>query len=172
STVGGRADTTFMEVSGTGAGRKGLVVKYNSRAGDKNLDVLKNLLAQRQHKAKLLGFPTYAAYIASDRMVKTTSTVWDFENKLVEQVKEKTRLDIKELLEVKRKHINNSAANTINYWEASFYSNKLLVDKYQVDQEKVKEYFALNNVIDGLFQVTQKLFGVTYIEVKDPSVWH
>lgn len=171
-TLDGPSYTTFMKYAESDAARKALMIKYNNRAADKNLDVLKKLLAERQKKAKLLGFPTYAAYIASDRMVKTTSTVWDFENKLAEQVKEKTNADITELLEVKRKHLNNPAANAINYWEASFYSNKLLVDKYQVDQETVKEYFALNNVIDGLFQVTQKLFGVNYIEVKNPSVWH
>lgn len=120
----------------------------------------------------MLGFPTYAAYIAADRMVKNTSTVWNFENQLVDRVKQKTQQDMTELLEVKRNHLNSPSVNSINNWEYSFYNNLLMVNKYQVDQEKVKEYFALDNVIDGLFQVTQKLFGLTYQEVSNPSVWH
>lgn len=170
-TLDGPSYTTFMRYAESESARKALLIKYLNRASDKNLGVLQKLLAERQKKASLLGYPSYAAYVADDRMVKTTATVWDFENALVTQVKEKTQADIKELLDVKSRY-KNATAEAINYWEASFYNNKLLVDKYQVDQEKVKEYFALENVLDGLFQITQKLFGVKYTEVANPSVWH
>jgi len=59
----------------------------------------------------------------------------------------------------------------IESWESSFYSDILLREKYQLDGELVKEYFALDDVIDGLFSITQTIFDLEYKEVKNPSVW-
>lgn len=168
----GPAYTTFMKFAESGAVRRELFIKYNNRAADKNLDVLQKLLAERQKKAKLLAYPTYAAYLTVERMVKTPETVWTFEKNLIARVKQKSQEDLNEVLEVKRAHLNNPAVNGLNYWEISFYDNLLLMRKYQVDQEKIKEYLALDNVLDGLFQTTQHLFGVKYEEVKNAPVWH
>ncbi len=116
-TLDGPSYSVFMKYADSDAMRKALFIKYSNRSADKNLEVLKKLLIQRDKKAKLLGFPTYAAYVASDRMVKTTSTVWDFENKLIDQVKEKTKLDINELQEAKQKHLKDPSIKTISQWE-------------------------------------------------------
>lgn len=171
-TLDGPAYGTFMKYSESDEARRKLFVKYNNRAADKNLDVLKNLLAERQKNAQLLGYKTYAAYLTSGRMVKNPETVWNFEKKLVERVKQKTQQDVAELLEVKRAYLKNPNVQELNPWEVSFYSNKLMKDKYQLDAEKIKEHFELNHVIDGLFQTTQHLFGLKFNEVKNPSVWY
>lgn len=171
-TLDGPSYSIFMRYADSDVMRKALFFKYNNRAADKNLEVLKNLLIQRDIKAKLLGFSSYAAYVASDRMVKTTSTVWDFENKLIDQVKEKTKTDINELLEVKQKYLKDPSIKSIEQWELGFYANKLMIDKYKVDALKIKEYLPLNGVLDGLFKVTKQLFGITYLEINKPSVWH
>jgi thimet oligopeptidase len=170
--LNGPAYTTFMKYAESDEARKNLFVKYNNRAADKNLVVLKDLLAERQKMAQLLGFKTYAAYLTGDRMVKNPETVWNFETKLVEKVKQKTQQDVTELLTVKRAYLKNPNVQELAPWEVSFYSNILMKDKYQLDAEKLKEYFELNHVIDGLFQTTQHLFGLKFNEVKDPSVWH
>jgi thimet oligopeptidase len=161
-----------MKYAVSDAARKALYIKYNNRASDKNLDVLKQLLTERQKKAKLLGFSSYGAWQTASRMVKNTNTVWNFENSLIDKVKEKTRVDINELLEVKRKYLNDQAVSTINPWEASFFNNILVKEKYSLDQEKLREYLALDNVMSGLFQTTQKLFGIQYKEIKNAPVWH
>jgi len=122
--------------------------------------------------AELLGFKTYAEYRTGDRMAKTPQTVWDFENNLIDKLKEKARMDYDELLSVKRVKLGSDTINVIQPWESGYYNNILLKEKYELDQNLVKEYFETNNVIDGLFQITQNLFGVEYEEVKDPSVWH
>ncbi|WP_026462036.1 M3 family metallopeptidase [Adhaeribacter aquaticus] len=168
----GPAYSTFMKYADSDAARKALFIKYNNRASDKNLTLLKQLLIERQKKANLLGYPTYAAYLTASRMVKTPTTVWDFENKLIEQVKQKTQQDVNELLDVKRKYTKNTTIATLNPWEVSYFNNLLVKDKYQLDQEKLKEYFPMNNVLDGLFQTTQHLFDVKYEEVKNAEVWH
>ncbi|MDX5443144.1 MAG: Zn-dependent oligopeptidase, partial [Hymenobacteraceae bacterium] len=170
-TLDGPSYTTFMKYAESDKARKELMVKYQNRAADKNLDVLKQLLAERQKMANLLGYKTYAAYLTGGRMAKTPETVWAFENNLVARVKEKTEQDVNELLSVKRAHLNDNSIQTLNPWEISYYNNLLMKDKYALDQEQLKEYFALDNVIDGLFQTTQQLFGLKYEEVKNASVW-
>jgi thimet oligopeptidase len=168
----GPAFSTFMKYAQSDDARKRLFVKYNNRAADKNLDVLQQVLLERQKKAKLLGYPTYAAYQTSSRMAKTPETVWDFETKLVNRVKQKTAQDVQELLAVKRAALKDPAVTTLNPWEVSYYNELLMREKYQLDAEQVKEYFELNHVVDGLFQTTQHLFGLKFNEVKQASVWH
>ena len=171
-TLDGPSYTGFMKYAESESARKALYIKYNNRAANKNLEVLKQLLIERQKKAKLLGFPTYAAYQTVTRMVKNPKTVWDFENNLIAKVKEKTAKDLQELIDEKRKYLKDPTISTINPWETSFYNNLLMINKYSVDQEKVKEYLSLDNVTDGLFKITQQLFGIKYVEVPEAPVWH
>lgn len=171
-TLDGPSYTDFMKYALSEPVRKALFIKYNNRAADKNNEVLKQILVERQKKAKLLGFTSYASYQTASRMVKDPKTVWTFENNLMAKVREKTQKDLQELLEEKRKYLNDRSVNVIEPWEAAFYNNMLMVNKYSVDQEKVKEYLALDNLMDGLFKITQQLFGIEYVEVENASVWH
>ena len=125
-TLDGPSYTTFMKYAESEPMRKALYVKYNNRAAHKNLDVLKQLLTERQKKAKLLGFSSYGAWQTASRMAKNTETVWEFENSLMARVKEKTEQDVNVLLQVKRKYLNDSSVSSINPWETSFYNNLLV----------------------------------------------
>lgn len=162
----------FMKFSTSESARKKLYTLYNNRAAKNNPEVLIKVLMLRQQMAELLGYKTYAEYRTGDRMAKTPQTVWDFENNLVDKLKEKAQIDYDELLSVKRAKLGTDTINVIQPWESGYYNNILLKEKYDLDQNLVKEYFEINNVIDGLFSITQHLFGVEYEEVKDPSVWH
>ncbi len=162
----------FMKFSNSESARKKLYTLYNNRAAAKNPEVLIKVLMLRQQMAELLGYKTYAEYRTGDRMAKTPKTVWDFENNLIDKLKEKAKMDYDELLSVKRTKLGTDTINIIQPWESGYYNNILLKEKYELDQNLVKEYFETNNVIDGLFKITQQLFGVEYEEVKNPSVWH
>ena len=162
----------FMKFSNSESARKKLYTMFNNRAATKNPEVLIKVLILRQQMAELLGFKTYAEYRTGDRMAKTSQNVWDFENNLVDRLKEKAQMDYDELLTVKRAKLGTDTIDVIQPWESGYYNNILLKEKYELDQNLVKEYFETNNVIDGLFQITQHLFGVEYEEIKDPSVWH
>lgn len=160
----------FFRLSNSDEARKDLVMKFNNRAYPENIDVLQNLLRKRKEMAELLGHNTYSEYQLQSRMAKTPETVWEFENGLKTALREKSQKDYDELLEIKRTRV--PGAEKINGWERSYYADKLMKEKYQLDSDKVKEYFELDDVLEGLFTITQTLFDVEYREVENPSVWH
>jgi thimet oligopeptidase len=162
----------FMEYSESGKTRKALYLKFTNRAENSNLRLLDSLLIYRNRMVNLLGYKTYADFQLETRMAKTPKTVWDFENTLKDKVRKKADIDYAELLECKREKTGNSDADTIYSWEKSFYKTRLLRTKYNLDPEEVKQYLELDNVLEGLFKITQTLFGVSYREVGNPSVWH
>ncbi len=162
----------FMKFSNSEETRKELYNLYNNRAARSNLEILIKVLMLRQQMAELLGFKTYAEYRTGDRMAKLPQNVWDFENKLVDKLKEKAQMDYDELLMVKRAKLGIDTIDVIQPWESGYYNNILLKEKYDLDQNLVKEYFPTDDVTEGLFQIAQHLFGVEFEEVKDPSVWY
>ncbi len=161
----------FMKFSTSDSARKELYSMFLNRASAKNPEILIKVLMLRKQMAELLGFKTYAEYRVGDRMAKLPQNVWDFENNLIEKLKEKARMDYDELLTIKKEKVGSDTVDVIQPWESSYYNNFLLKEKYDLDQNLVKEYFEMNNVIDGLFQTAQHLFGVEFEEVKNPSVW-
>jgi thimet oligopeptidase len=162
----------FMKYSKSDKAREQLAKKFKNIASDKNLEILKQILLEREKVAKLLGYKTYAEYRTEDRMAKNPKNVWDFESRLKEKVREKAKRDYNELVEIKRAYKNDKRIDSIDSWEAAFYNNILLKEKYQVDNQKLKEYFEVGNVIDGLFKIAQHLYGVKFVETEKPSVWH
>lgn len=162
----------FMKYSESDETRKELYSMYNNRAARSNLEILIKVLMSRKEMAQLLGFETYAEYRVGDRMAKLPQNVWEFENNLVDNLKEKAQIDYDELLAIKRSKLGDDSIDVIQPWEASYYSNLLLMEKYDLDQNLVKEYFPTDEVIDGLFQIAQHLFQVEFEEVKNPSVWY
>src|SRR5690606_33551331 len=161
----------FMRYSKSDRARKALYTKFYNRAADTNLDLLRRLLQKRRRMARLLGYNTYAEWRLEDRMAMTPAAVWEFEENLIKSVKPKAEADYQELLAVRNAHPGGKA-NSVNHWEASYLENILLEEKYQVDDNVIKEYFPLDNVLAGLFQITQSLFNVRYVELENPSVWH
>ncbi len=161
----------FMKYSESDASRKELYKMFRNRAAAENLEILNKVLMLRKQMAELLGYKTYAEYRVEDRMAKSPLIVWDFENDLIDKVKEKAVIDYDELLDIKRSALNDDSVDIIQPYEASFYNNILLKEKYDLDQNLVKEYFATDNVIDGLFEIAQHLFEVDFEEVSSPSAW-
>lgn len=162
----------FMKYSRSESARKKLYIKFKNRASDVNLPILKNLLKERKELAAMLGFKTYAAWEIDDKMAKKADTVWGFENTLAGKVKSKARFDLDELLQTKKEFFDSENEVIINAWESAFFSNMVLKEKYHVDQEEVKEYFELRNVINGLFEISEKLFGIRFETAENASVWH
>ncbi|MDH4090491.1 MAG: Zn-dependent oligopeptidase [Cyclobacteriaceae bacterium] len=161
----------FMKFAKSDKARQALYMKYYNRAADKNTKTLQRLLQKRKEMATLLGYSSYAAWRVADRMAKDTETVWNFEHTLSSSVKAKADIDYQELLDA-RNYRGTGATGIIQPWQNSFVNNILLEEKYQVDEEAIKAYFPLDAALDGLFQITQSLFNVTYKEVQDPSVWN
>ncbi len=163
----------FMQYSKSDSARKALSIKYLNRAADKNIDVLQKVLILRKKIANLLGFESYAASRHSNLMSKTPETVWNFELDLVEKVREVAKSDYAELLACKNNYAKNSQTySTLNSWESAYYRNILMQTKYQIDNQIVKKYFETNNVLQGIFTIAEKLFGVQFVEQTNVSIWH
>ncbi len=160
----------FMQYAKSDEARKQLYIKYNNRAADSNLEVLDKMLIKRKEMADLLGYGTFGEYQTETRMASDPTTVWDFETKLTNSVKPKGQQDYDQLLNHKKSL--GLPGEKVNHWEFSYIENLLKTTEYGVDEEVVRQYFPIENVKDGLFQITQKLFGVTYEKIVDASVWH
>ena len=161
----------FMDQAESDDARKNLRFKYNNRAVDKNIEVLNDILRNRIKLVKLLGYASYAEYRTEDRMAKNPKNVWNFENDLKEQLREKAQSDVAEMLSIKSERTGQKA-DKIEPWEAGFYENQVKLKKYSLDSEEVKQYFEFNNVTSGLFTIYQLLFNVRFEKIENPSVWH
>jgi thimet oligopeptidase len=162
----------FMKYSESDEARKKLYIKFKNRAADANLPLLKQLLTERKKLASQLGFSTYADLEIDDKMAKKSETVWDFEYRLAEKVKMKAEKDLQELLESKSDYLSSLKETTITAWESAFFSNRILRNKYHVDPEQVKEYFELHQLLNGLFQISEKLFKIRIEKSLNIPVWH
>ena len=161
----------FFKLAESDNARKKLRFKYNNRASNKNLDVLDSIIFNRDKLAKLLGYRSFAEFRTEDRMAKNPENVWNFEKSLLKKVRLKGENDYSRLLEIKSKRLGIKATE-IQSWEYSFYNNLALKMDYDIDSEEVKKYFEFNAVTKGLFTIYQKLFNISFKEIKNPSVWH
>lgn len=160
----------FMKYSRSESARKALTEKYLNR-GKTNLGVIPRLVKEHQNMAQVLGYRSYAEYLLEDRMPKNPETVWTFENDLKTNLRPKAEAELAELLRVK-KEVTGIEDSVINYWNMFYYENILNEQKYQLNEEEIKAYFSLENVLQGMFEITGRILGLKYEKVEQPSVWH
>ena len=157
--------------------RKKVWLAYKRRGGQKNVAVIEQIIQLRHHAAKLLGYAHPADYENEVRMSKDAATVMAFYEKLRPLVRVKAERDYQQFVAAKREHTGLSDA-TLFPWDMSFYQNRLKKTEYAVDSQRVREYFPLERVIEGLFSITQSLYGLEYKEVTATAgdagrpLWH
>ena len=150
---------------------------YSRRAGKKNVEVLEKIIKLRDEASDLLGYDTTADYEIEVRMAKDAATVQAFYDQLIPVVRKKSEQDYAEMVAAKRDHLGDPNAE-FHPWDFSFYYDRIKNQKYAVDSKEVQEYFPLQGVMDGLFEITQFLYGITYVEVTDQAaergtpLWH
>lgn len=165
---------TTCEVEST---RQKLWLANKRRGGQKNVDILEKILALRAQAAGMLGYESTAAYEAEPRMAKNVENINDFYDKLRPLVRKKALLDRAEFTAAKRTQSGNASVE-LQPWDFFFIKDQLLKTKYAVDEQKVREYFPVEAVIDGLFRVTQNLYGLQYTEITSKAgtaerpLWH
>ena len=157
--------------------RKKVRFAYSKRAGQKNVVLLERIIKLRDEASDLLGYATTADYETELKMSKNAATVAEFYEKLRPVVRKKAEKDWAELLEAKREDTGDPTAEFYPY-DFSYYYEKIKNDKFAVDSQVVQEYLPLQNVMDGLFEITQNLYGIKYHEVTDKAnergtpLWH
>ena len=167
----------ILENCPTETTRQKVWTEYKRRGGQKNVAVLEQILKLRAQAASMLKYPTAAEYEIEVRMAKNAANVKAFYEKLRPLVREKAQRDFDEYLAAKRQHTGDQSAS-LWPWDQPYYEKLLQREKYAVDSRKVQEYFPMNRVVDGLFSITQSLYGLEYREITDTArsagrpFWH
>jgi len=164
----------FMTYSANRDLRKKMFLTYSSRAfkenKNNNTKVMADIVKLRHQRARLLGYNTHANFVLEERMAGSPETVTKFLDELYGYARPVAEKQIQELLEYAKKQ--GFAENKLQRWDYSFYSEKLKKEKFSIDNETLKPYFKLDNVISGAFDVANKLFGLTFKENKSIPVFH
>ena len=137
---------------------------------ENNLEICKRLINLRRELAQLLGHKTYADYVLKHRMAGNVRNVYKLLNNLIEAYKPTAIKEVEAIEKMARKLEGNNFK--LEPWDFSFYSHKLQLQKYNLDAEMLRPYFELSKVIDGVFGLANRLYGITFKENKDIPVYH
>ena len=154
--------------------REELYKAYTTRASDQsqqtefdNTPVMEEILSLRQEMAYLLGFDNYAEYSLASKMAPSVQAVYQF---LVELAEHARQPALKEIEDLKTIAAENGVTE-IQPWDSTYYSEKLKVQQFNLSQEALKPYFPTPKVIQGLFSIVNRLYGIQVIEREAP-LWH
>ena len=147
--------------------RKRMYLEYNNRGYPKNMETLDKMIARRAELATLAGFRNWADYITADKMAESGLRASQFIERVVDASGAKAKAEFDTLL--KRKQQDVPGATGVNSWERAYYSELVRKASYDFDSQSVRPYFAFDRVKQGLFDVTSRLFGVTYRPVTVPT---
>jgi peptidyl-dipeptidase Dcp len=134
-----------------------------------NTAVIVEILALREESAKLLGFPTYAAYRLEDSMAKTPQAVRGLLERVWKPARARALADRDELQALTTEEGGNFA---LAPWDWRYYAEKLRQRRANFDDAAIKPYLALDHMIEAAFDCATRLFGVTFTERRDIPVWH
>ena len=153
--------------------RKKLFLAFSSKcfhenATDNKENILK-IARLRHERAQLLGFDSHAHYVLEERMAETPEKVMAFLHELLEKAKPAATKEFKMLTDFARQA---DGIEQLQKWDNAFYAEKLKQKLFQLDDEKLKPYFKLENVIQGVFTIAKKLYGLTFEEVFDIDRYH
>jgi oligopeptidase A len=156
----------------SGALRREFYEAWSTRASDRgpsagkfdNSEVMRKILELRHEAARLLDFPNYAAYALATRMAPSNEAVFEFLRRLARVAKPAAQREVAEL--------EAFAGRKLDPWDVSYYSEKLQSKLFSITQEELRPYFPLPRVLEGLFAVAEKLFGVKIVERTGLPVYH
>ncbi|WP_299246819.1 M3 family metallopeptidase [uncultured Aquimarina sp.] len=163
----------FMTYANNRELRKKLAFAFGSKGFHKdqldNQDIVLKIANLRYERAKVLGYKSHADYVLEERMAETPEKVFSFLNEILEKAKPAAEREFKQL-ENFAKELDG--IDQLQKWDGAYYSEKLKQKLFDLDDEKLKPYFKLENVIDGVFQVATNLFGLQFEETDQVDTYH
>lgn len=154
--------------------REEIYKAYTTRASDQsdksefdNTAVMEEILSLRQEMAVLLGFNNYAEYSLASKMAPSVDAVDEFLRDLAEHARAPAEKEITELKAIAAE----DGITELQPWDSSYYSEKLKMQQFNLSQEALKPYFPTPKVIQGLFSIVNRLYGIQVIEREAP-LWH
>lgn len=153
--------------------RKQILMAYANRGNNNNefdnKKALSKIASLRNQKANLLGYKTHADYVLENSMAKSPDKVFEFLDKLWTPALRMAKEETAELQQMIDKEGNNFK---LEAWDWRYYAEKLKKEKYSFDDEMLRPYFKLENVIQGVFDVSSKLFGLKFEKRNDIQTYH
>lgn len=138
---------------------RGYFMRGDNGNSSDNKENIKKIVQLRNEKAKLMGYPDFAAFVISENMAKTPGTVDAFLQKLWIPALNRAKSELLEMQSIIDKEGGNFKLQSWDWW---FYAEKLRKAKYDLDESEIKPYFSLENVQKGIFYVANKLYGITF----------
>lgn len=142
----------------------------NATAADyDNRPVIKEIVANRAEKARLLGFPTFAALMTADKMAKTPETAEELLMKIFEPAKAKVAQEVATM-----QKLSNDMGNTftIEPWDYYYFAEKVRQRDFSLNESEIRPYFAVDSVRKGIFAMANRLYGLTFEEMPDAPKYH
>jgi len=150
---------------------KALNKLFDSRAAEKNLPLLSKILALRTEKAKLLGYPSWAAYAIEPRMAKTPDAVRDFLKKAAEKVQAPAQREIGEF-RAEYEALGGAKGARLPSYDRIYLETRLRKKKYAFDTKELSKYFEVISVTTGMLGIFEKMYGIKFEENKTAKKWH
>ena len=164
----------FMRYSQYRELRQQLYMAYNTQCTHdneyNNMDIVKKLVNLRLERAQLLGFQTAADYVLTRRMAEKSENVYKLLNQLLEAYTPTAHKEVEEV-QALAKELEGEDFQLMP-WDWAYYSEKLKEKKFNLNEEALRPYFELNNVIGGVFGLATRLYGITFQENKEIPVYH
>ena len=147
----------------------GYINRGNNGNKSDNKEVVNKLVTLRLEKAKLMGYKDYASFMLEDRMAKTPEKVYALLDEVWTPALAKAKDELADIkAEIKKEGGNFEPEG----WDWRYYFEKAKIAKFNLDENEVRPYLELNNVRDGAFYVANKLYGITFTEIKDIPTPH
>lgn len=162
----------FLQFSSNRKLREEILTAYLNRCNNNdNIDnkaVIEKLIPLRLEKAKIMGYKSYADFALDDRMAKNPENVYNLLNQVWTPAMKKAKEEEGQMQVIMSKE---SPDMKIEAWDWRFYSEKLKKQTFDLDEDMLKPYFKLDNVREGVFYVANKLYGITFTQVKDAPIY-
>ena len=163
----------FMKYASRRDLRQKLALAFGSRGfhGDEldNQEIVLQIVSLRHDRARLLSYSSHAHFVLEERMADSPEKVHDFLNELLAKAKPAAQREFDDLEKFAR---DLDGLDHLEKWDGAYYSEKLKQKLFDLDDEILKPYFPLESVIEGVYKVAGKLFGLTFEEVDDIETYH
>lgn len=166
----------FLKEVKNGEIRKKASIAYEDRCIINN-DLMAQLVSLRAEKAALMGYKSHADFVLEPVMAKNADTVGKFLNNLKDKMSAKAVQELKVLTELKKADLAARGLpqeDKLYAWDVSFYRNMYIEKEFNVDENKISEYFPMDQTIKGMFSIFERLFALKFVGTPDgeKSVWH
>ena len=143
----------------------GYLMRGNNGNDKDNKEIVKQMTELRIEKAKLLGYKSYSHYVTADQMAGTPEAVYNLLNEIWEPSLQSAKAELEEMQVMFKKDHPKETFEKSDWW---YYAEKVRKEKYQLDEDAVRQYLSFDNVRNGMFQLANRLYGVTFRPIVAP----